>query len=220
VISSEKEVIELCRDKKASYDHCVEKAIPCVPTYTVSEFRDSDLLPPVFVKPRFGAGSVKNFIANSREFVGAVDANYEDEFVVQPYLEGAQYAAEMYVDLLDGDLIEYRVLKKLRMRGGESEKTIVVNSPCFEKLIRKICDSFQLKGVIDIDFIERDGEILVLEVNPRFGGVYPVVHENGGNFIKYLANNLEGKGNEISNFDYRVGNRNYAYTQLMVKEGN
>ncbi len=49
---------------------------------------------------------------------------------------------------------------------------------------------------MDVDFFMRDGEYLLIEVNPRFGGAYLHAYGAGVDFFPLIWNNMNGIENE------------------------
>jgi len=92
------------------------------------------------------------------------------------------------------------------MRAGETDKAKSVKSAQLFKIIEDLVTSLDLVGPIDVDVFNINGEYYISEINPRFGGGYPLAYECGINFPKYLINNLNGIINEpdIGNYQENV----------------
>ena len=58
---------------------------------------------------------------------------------------------------------------------------------------------------VDVDLFSTPEGWSILEVNPRFGGVYPHAYECGVEFPSLLLNNVEGRANEPRIGDYESG---------------
>ena len=203
IISSSKSV-SLCRDKSLFADEMEKKGIITVPTYTVDLVNEliSRYYFPIFMKPRFGAGSVSSYIIKEENALLFCLKNDDMEFIFQPYLQGREYGVNAYVDIISGKLVELFIMNKIRMRSGETEKSISLHNEKIKSIVEKIIANLSLIGPIDIDIIEKDGVYYVLEINPRFGGGYPNTHECGVNFIKLLSNNLMKKENKPFDMEY------------------
>ena len=46
---------------------------------------------------------------------------------------------------------------------------------------------------LDMDILEHNGELYIIDLNPRFGGGYPATHESGNNLLKLVMDLAEGK---------------------------
>ena len=74
-------------------------------------------------------------------------------------------------------------------------KAISVIDDRFEKVGQTIGENLKHIGNLDCDVFEHNGELYVLELNPRFGGGYPFSHEAGINtaaiYIEWLKGNKD-----------------------------
>ena len=86
--------------------------------------------------------------------------------------------------------------KKLKMRAGETDKSVSYKNKALFDMIEKFAGEFKLIGANDIDVFEQDGKFYISEVNPRFGGGYIHAYECGEKFPKYLINNMNGISNQ------------------------
>jgi carbamoyl-phosphate synthase large subunit len=94
---------------------------------------------------------------------------------------------------LDGNYKGSFVRQKLSMRSGETDKAISVIDQRFTEIGKTIGSELKHIGNLDCDVLERDGELYVLELNPRFGGGYPFSHEAGMNTCKSYISWLKGQ---------------------------
>ena len=124
--------------------------IPVLRTYlNVTDFEkaynNNEIDFPVFLKPRLGAGSVHSFSANNMGFVKAVYENYKEDFIVQEFNNGNEYGVDIYVDFLSKKVTSIFIKKKLRMRAGETEKSVsirneTINSMTISLVHNPFCD--------------------------------------------------------------------------------
>lgn len=210
VIVSDSRSVSACRDKFGFLDALTKAGIPVLKTYCdIDAFRkdiDEGLVSfPVFIKPRFGCGSADSFMAGNIEFIDAVRKNYNEEFVIQQFNKGREYGADIYCDLITGEVTDIFLKEKLRMRAGETEKSVsVINETVFD-LVKKTVSLFDFRGPIDMDLFEMDGTYYVSEINPRFGGGYPHAYLCGVNFPLRILENLKGNSGDCSIGDYKAG---------------
>ena len=215
-VISKLDIVELCYDKYNLYKMLTEEGIGAVPTFltvnleTVIEHYGF----PLFMKPRFGAGSVSNYLINTRESIKGNIRNESKEFIIQPYIEGNEYGINAYVDFVSGQLVEMFILKKIRMKAGETEKSVSVHNDKIKNIVKSICTILALRGPVDIDIMEKDGEFYVLEINPRFGGAYPHTHACGVNFIRLLSNNANNIANPSFTMEYEEGVVAFRYMTI------
>lgn len=199
---SKKEIVEACFDKYQMLEYIRENQFPYIKTYLCGQKIDLDF--PVFVKPRYGSGS--QCVEKVMDAERLREISQKDDMIIQEFMQGQEYGIDVYVDLISGEVISIFIKKKLKMRAGETDKSVSCKNEQLFELIRDFVCKTGLRGANDIDVFEKDGKFYISEVNPRFGGGYLHAYECGQNFPKYLINNLEGKVNipEIGNYEPEV----------------
>ncbi|GAA1732017.1 ATP-grasp domain-containing protein [Brachybacterium phenoliresistens] len=113
-----------------------------------------------------------------------------DDVVVQPRLAGIEHGVDVVADLRrPGILRGVLARRKLRMRSGETDKAVTVDPAPFRDAAERLARASGLTGLVDVDmFLEDDGSVSVIDVNPRFGGGYPFVHLAGADVPRsYVA---------------------------------
>lgn len=217
VIVADEEQVRICGDKFATVEFARQLNIPVPKSYlsvesALSDINNNSLVYPLIVKPRWGSASIGLFVVNS-------SAELEDAFVsclrtlqssflaklatdssivlIQEYISGPEYGVDIFNDL-SGNNLGVVLKKKLAMRAGETDKAITISSERLESFAKTIGTELKHIGNLDCDFLERDGEFYLLEMNPRFGGGYPFSHESGANLVKAMIQCLEGKSADVS----------------------
>ena len=200
VISSSKEVTNICFDKYKMYEFCSEHNVNTVKTFidvkeVIELVEKKELEFPLFVKPRCGSASLGISTVNNMEELEML-LKYDDNLIIQEYMNGQEYGVDVYVDLISKEVISIFMKKKLVMRAGETDKSISTKDVKLLDMIKEFVTKLNIQGQCDIDVFEKDGEYYISEVNPRFGGGYPHAYECGCSFPKYMLNNLQGIKNE------------------------
>lgn len=217
-IVSDYEKVLLCKDKYALNCRLEELGISAVPTTLAREFlKQTETVGEVFVKPRFGAGSINTFAVHSRRLLEVLVEETEEELIVQPSIKGKEYGVDVYVDLISSEIITCFCKEKLRMRAGETEKSLSVINLQVEELVGKAVLALGLQGPIDVDVMEQDGKYYILEINPRFGGGYPHAYACGVSFPDYLVQNGVGENNPVKRNEYPEGILAMKYSELIVR---
>ena len=123
------DVVNLCLDKKATCDFLRARGLPCVPTYTLEEVRaalaSGELAYPLLAKPRKGSASL-GLVRIENEAELAALAQKTDELIVQTFLQAEEYGVDGYVDLVTGELTTLFTRKKIRMRAGETDRSLAI----------------------------------------------------------------------------------------------
>lgn len=217
LVESSYETVALCRDKYMFSQIMEKKGISVIPTYLPEEAEQVlDESGKVMVKDRYGAGSVGNIIIESRHLLKAYLDAAHSELIVQPFLCGKEYGADVYVDKISKKMTSIFVKEKIRMRAGETEKSISVVNEEIYKLIQQVTDTIDFCGPLDIDLIEQNGKLYVLEINPRFGGGYPHAYECGVNFPEYILKNATDGKNTKRIFEYQPGIKCMKYSEIVT----
>lgn len=224
VIGSSYELCEMSLDKFEMYNWLVNHGYKCAKSYINKEdfFADVDAGKtkyPVFVKPARGSASIaisKVYDKKTMELLFA----HDEGLMIQEFLDGQEIGADVYIDMLSGEIVSIFTKKKILMRAGETDKAVSFKDEKLFELIKKFVSEAGYSGQIDIDIFDVNGEYYISEVNPRFGGGYPHAYECGANHMKLLVNNLIGKTNEcVIGKNYEAGTFMMKYNEIMVKRG-
>ena len=181
---------------------------------------------PLVVKPRWGSASIGiDFPEDMEELELAyklqtirlkrtilAEASKEDidhAILIQEKIPGEEYGMDVLNDF-EGNYQGTFVRQKLQMRSGETDKAISVVDARFDKIGQTIGENLGHIGNLDCDVFEYEGELFVLELNPRFGGGYPFSHEAGMNTAAAYIAWLKGE-KDISEF------RNYKEDVMFSK---
>lgn len=99
--------------------------------------------------------------------------------LVQEKIDGIEYGLDVVSDL-NGDFVSVLVRRKIAMRGGETDRAECIDASDFQEIARRVAQAVPHPGTIDVDIIvDSGGTPFVIDVNPRFGGGYPLSHVAG-----------------------------------------
>lgn len=224
VIGSSYELCERSFDKYEMYKWLVDNGYKCAKSYMNKEEFFADLDDgtakfPVFVKPARGSASISISKVTDRETVDLLFA-HEDGLMIQEFLDGQEIGADVYIDVISGEVVSIFTKKKLKMRAGETDKAVSFKDEKLFELIKEFVDRAGYRGQIDIDIFDINGEFYVSEVNPRFGGGYPHAYESGSDHMSLIVNNLNGKVNECVIGMYKENTYMMKFNELKVIELN
>lgn len=224
VIGSEYEVCELALDKYKMYEWLVENNFYTAKSYnTLSDFmkdyESSKVEFPVIVKPIKGSASLEVTKINDLEHLKFINSRNND-MMIQEFLTGEEIGADVYIDLISDEVVSIFTKKKLKMRAGETDKSVSIKDKELNLLIKDFVKKCGFKGQIDIDVFLVDGKYYISEVNPRFGGGYPHAYECGVNHIELIKNNLIGKANQdrIGDFTENIYMMKYNEVRILAED--
>lgn len=222
LISSRYEINELCLDKYKMYQFCINNKIQCAKTYlTVEDFiRDlekKEVSFPIIVKPRFGSASFGVTIVENLAELNVVFLKRKD-LIIQHFLKGQEFGVDCFTDLISKEIISIFIKEKIKMRAGETDKAISVKDDRLVAFVSSIIYKLDLIGMVDIDVFNISGEWYLSEINPRFGGGYPLAYECGQNYPKYIKNNLNGVTNDVNIGGYKENIVMAKFDDLLIYE--
>ena len=220
VIGSSYELCEMSLDKYKMYEWLEDHGYRCARSWMDKEtfysaVEAGEVSYPVFVKPVCGSASVSISKVYDRDTVELLFA-HEDGLMIQEFLDGQEIGADVYIDMISGEVVSIFTKKKLKMRAGETDKAVSFKDEKLFTLIEKIVAEAGYRGQIDIDIFDVGGEYYISEVNPRFGGGYPHAYESGCDHIKLILNNLQGIVNEKNIGAYEEGIYMMKYNEVKI----
>ena len=220
VNTSSPSVIADCFDKYKTLSFLKEHKYPYIKSYVDFEAVKGDLdhgklTFPLFAKPREGSGSVGLEKINDLHRLEEIMTDHKD-ILVQEYMTGQEIGVDVYVDLISGEPISIFAKKKLKMRAGETDKSVSYKNDKLFSLIIDFVKAFGLKGANDIDVFEVDGEFYISEVNPRFGGGYIHAYAAGVDFPKLMINNMNGIVNQPKIGKYKENHYMMKYFDIKI----
>ena len=223
VIGSDYNLCEISLDKMRMYEFCKENNFKTARSWNnIDEFKAAvdamEVKFPVFVKPQCGSASIAISKVNNMQTVELLLANAseQDHLMIQEFLDGQEIGADVYIDILSGEVISIFTKKKIVMRAGETDKAVSFKDEKLFDLIKQFVSKSGYRGQIDIDIFEIDGEYYISEVNPRFGGGYPHAYECGVNHMELIKNNLDGKRNKQIIGDYKDNVYMMKYNEIFI----
>jgi carbamoyl-phosphate synthase large subunit len=224
LLVSDEPVIDISFDKKKTADFIQLIGLKTPDTFTslkevLDKIEKGELKFPLVVKPRWGSASIGIDFPQDMEELKlsyqlqkkrlkdtilskASEKNSDEAILIQEKIPGKEFGLDILNDF-NGNYVGTFVREKLSMRAGETDKAISVIDNRFEKLGRLISENLKHIGNLDCDIFDYNGELYVLELNPRFGGGYPFSHEAGINTAAIYIEWLKGNKDISKHINYR-----------------
>lgn len=178
------ELIKKCRDKRLTNELFSELSIS-IP----KQFDKNNLEYPLFAKPYNGSLSKGIFIAEKSEDI-ADDQLNNPEMMFMQYISPAEYdeyTIDCYFDR-NSALKCIVPRKRIFIRAGEINKGVTRKNTIVAELSKKLSTLKGARGCLTIQVFlnKQNSEILGIEINPRFGGGYPLSYFAGANYPQWL----------------------------------
>lgn len=197
--------LELVHDKWKTVKHFSENGIRTPSSWRPAHSSPEDWPDPAFIKPRRGSAS-KNAQRVGREHASSVAAS-----INAPLLQEVIEAPEITIDALfdlDGTLIHYVPRLRIRTMAGESIQGRTLSDPDLHSWLRHLLPhlgTIGARGPITVQAFRTDPDPTLLEINPRFGGGFPLTHAAGGRYPKWILQMCNGTSVSPRLGDYKTG---------------
>lgn len=213
LLAPSKETVTICQDKMLFTDWCRAHAFKVAKVIDVQ----NDPLPfPIFMRWRRGKGSscaVK--VINFEHLVDQIGEWGSKDVLVQEYIRAPEYSIDVYATQ-EGEVISAVPRQRLQIVGGESWWTQTVDNYALQVEAVKMAKLLKLTGHAVMQCFVKDGNILWIEVNPRFGGASALAFEAGCKSAEWLLGETPPKPLA----PYEVGLTMLRYTQdRFVRKG-
>ena len=222
VIGSSYDLCEISLDKYEMYNWLKSHGYKCAKSYMNQEEFFANVEAgkakyPVFVKPAKGSASIAISKVYDKKTIELL-FKHDEGLMIQEFLNGQEIGADVYIDMISGEVVSIFTKKKIKMRAGETDKAVSFKDEKLFRLIEKFVKEMGYLGQIDIDIFDVDGEYYISEVNPRFGGGYPHAYESGVNHMKLIVNNLKGNinQNQVGKYDNDI--YMMKYNEIMINK--
>jgi len=185
IVISSPDLISRCRDKRVTHDLFNNIGIQSPTIY-----EKSNIIYPCFCKPYDGSNSSgARIIYSKNHLTPEIDKNEKNIFMELVPENYKEYTVDAYFD-------RNQVLKclipreRIEVRAGEVSKGITRKNYVYNYLKDKLKLLEGARGCVTVqvfgDPISED--IKGLEINPRFGGGFPLGYSAGGTFPEWILN--------------------------------
>ena len=204
VLLPAEETVERLADKYLAHLLFEERGIASPPTWLPNGVPD-DASFPLLVKARNGFGSRHIYRAEDRVQLGFFLGYTPVDSIVQACLGGEEFSIDVFCDL-DGRCLNAIPRTMIESKGGESIKGMTIRDERLIELARDVAERLQLVGPANIQcFREQDGSHYITDINPRFGGGFPLPLAAGGRYPELALALARGERPEPRLGDFREG---------------
>jgi carbamoyl-phosphate synthase large subunit len=204
VLLPEPELVDALADKWLAHLLFVERGIGSPPTWL-----PADLPPevefPVLVKARHGFGSRGIYRCENRDELEFFLRYAQEDSMVQCVCRGEEFSIDVFCDL-DSRCLNAVPRTMIESKGGESIKGMTIADQELIEVGRHVAETLGLVGPANIQcFREPDGTHRITDINPRFGGAFPLPTAAGSRYPELALALAEGERPEPRLGDFRAG---------------
>lgn len=200
---SSPDVVAASADKARTQSFMRRHGIAVPRGWGPDEIEGADLPPKLFVKPRDGSSSMHCHEATV-ESLDEVLRSVPNP-IIQEFVTGPEITIDALLDL-SGRPIHCVPRLRLRTSAGESIQGVTIDDGDLRPWLLTALEALAGAGAIGPitlqAFLTDDGPVLI-EVNPRFGGGFPLTDAAGGCYPRLLVDMLEKRPVEPAFGDYQ-----------------
>jgi carbamoyl-phosphate synthase large subunit len=198
------DVVEAMSDKFLAHVAFEERGIASPPTWLPDGVPD-ELDLPVLVKARQGFGSRHIYRADTRAQLDFHLGHTPVPSIVQACCRGEEFSVDVLCDF-EGRCLNAIPRTMIESKGGESIKGMTVKDPELIDAARAVAEALPIWGPANIQlFREPSGRLEVTDVNPRFGGGFPLPLAAGSRYPELAIALANGERSEPRLGDFREG---------------
>jgi carbamoyl-phosphate synthase large subunit len=177
-------VTMLCNDKYAAAAYLRDHGVAAAESW-LPETLPAEPAFPLFVKPRFGRGSVGAFAAHDRRQLDFF-MDYVDAPVVQEFLDGPEFTIDLFGDF-EGRPLSIVPRERAVVRAGVIDRGRTLRDPALLDLAVRCAEVLRFVGACNLQCRVVDGRPVLFEINPRFSGGIPLTIAAGADFPRMLV---------------------------------
>ena len=184
VVISDSNFIYSCRDKRVINDFFVKVGID-IPQPINIKYPTF----PLFIKPYDGSLSKDIYLINDIKELS--EYHYSNpKFMYMEYVDPKlhdEYTVDTYYDKTS-KLVCAVPRKRIFVRAGEINKGVTRKNQILSYVKSKLSHIDGARGCLTMQFFmnKQTNRIIGIEINPRFGGGYPLSYEAGANYPSYI----------------------------------
>jgi len=119
--------------------------------------------------------------------------NENSDYIFQEFIDADEFTVDVYVNKI-GEVCSVVPRQRLEVRAGEVNKALAVKDETIIEAVKNLCSKMTGSfGVITVQLFKKDEQISFIEVNPRFGGGYPLSWRSGADMVGMLIDDYLGR---------------------------
>jgi carbamoyl-phosphate synthase large subunit len=202
------DVVDALADKWLAHLLFEERGIGSPPTWLPTWLPGAlpdDLAFPVLVKARHGFGSRGIYRCHDTRELEFFLGYTTFDSMVQACCAGEEFSIDLFCDL-ESRCLNAVPRTMIESKGGESIKGMTIRDPELIEVGRHVSETLGLVGPANVQcFREPDGSYRVTDINPRFGGAFPLPTAAGSRYPELAMALAAGERPEPTLGEFRDG---------------
>lgn len=190
---SDSDFVRITADKWQTFQMLKESKI-ATPASWLPEQSSLDELPSdLFLKPRNGSSSKHTHRATTETLSRLLPL--VPGAIIQEYVGGLEIAVDALLDLGEGTPLHYVPRRRVKTLAGESIQGVTLSDADLDDWLRDVLrtlGSLGARGPITLQAFLTDAGPVLIEINPRFGGGFPLAFAAGTRYPKWILSMLAG----------------------------
>jgi len=199
IVISSVDLILRCRNKHKIHEFFKEHHIEIAKEYTKENYEL-----PLFLKPIDGSRSVDTFTILKKEDLNAYHLNHPKLMFLEyiDHHDYDEYTCDLYYDK-QHTLKCIVPRKRIEVRDGEVNKGLTERNEIVAYIKERLSFVKGARGCLTAQFFKHKNSdrIVGIEINPRFGGGFPLTYLSGANYVKWIIDEYLFDRNITEQFD-------------------
>jgi carbamoyl-phosphate synthase large subunit len=187
-------LLDVTGDKWNTAQHFESCGLDVPRSWLPDDLPPQDELPEqLFVKPRDGSASLHTYAVTRDQLAECLPR--VPNAIVQEQLEGPEVTVDALLDL-EGTPIHYVPRRRIRTLAGESIQGVTLDDTPFRAFLvhaLQAVGDLGGRGPMTLQFFDTTRGPVLTEINPRFGGGFPLGDAAGGHYTEWILDLLVGK---------------------------
>ena len=219
---SSPEAIRICNDKIETHHWLSSLGMPLPRQASIAEVLDSpdDWPTPLIAKPKHGSSSTGMHRIHEIDDLKLI--KWPELMIIETVASGEEFTIDLYIDRTGKPRCAVP-RQRLETRSGEVSKGMTVRHPGLQSIASQIASELPGGfGVINIQaFLDQEsGDINIIEINPRFGGGYPLTEQAGATCTHWLIEDCLGLPLSVVEDTWRDGLAMLRYDDAVFVDKN
>lgn len=202
IVVNDSYVVDTCLDKSRFSDWCRQNNFIVPESYRHDQVSKERL--PLFVKPKYGTGSRGVLKIDTWCQWESVKQDLNETFIVQRYINAPEYTIDVYSDLAE----QVRAViprERVITHSGESINARVDLDGTIIKEARRLAQTLRLTGHNTLQCFYDGQNVVMSELNLRFGGGFTLAIEAGADAPLWLVQEASGKSLDVDVSSFTQG---------------